>query len=165
VSPPQLATKVCAVTVAAFPLPNPESTVNHWCLFLELDNVSTVIKVDMTPGDTLTGLILFHAEPRLPKGTAFPTGYPVIGSLSAQRMFDMLSISDKLDRRLDRYKFTEDGNGCAYWASQLLLRLEEEKHLEPGTAKDVWDAMKMFYVDGQPRHEVRLKGEREGLFY
>jgi hypothetical protein len=158
---------VTSIWVAAYPLQN--SKVHHWVAFLELGATNESIKVDMTvSGDGSNGLLLFWAKDYVGSvNAAYQISYPTMGGPTVQQIFDLITTPDQYNnnRRLDRYRFSEQGNGCAFWIYSFLLRVEQAGYLTQGTATQVWNAMQYYYVGGVAKEQVVVQGIREGTFY
>jgi hypothetical protein len=152
------------IWVAAYLLPN--SRVHHWVAFLEVDNEESV-KLDMTvSGDGSTGLLMFLGKEYVGSvNAAYQMSFPTIGSPTVQQIFDLITTPDNNNRRLDRYRFSAQGNGCAFWTYNFLLRVEQAGYLAQGTATQVWNAMQYYYILGVAQERVVVQGEREGTFY
>jgi hypothetical protein len=162
----QMQSTVTRIWVAAYPLQN--SRVHHWVAFLELVGGRSV-KVDMTvSGDESTGLLMFLAKQYVGSVNAtYQISFPTIGSPTLQQIFDLITTPDphNNNRRLDRYRFSAQGNGCAFWTYNFLLRVERAGYLAQGAATQVWNAMQYYYIGGVAQEQVVVQGEREGTFH
>jgi hypothetical protein len=150
----------------------PDSCFNHWVVFLQFDDSASAkgfIKVDMTPVLNNQGLIQFHHQPCDVTDTAdkpeFRTGHPTINNPTVQQIYNLLTTAGQNNVTLDRYKFTDEGNGCAFWVVTFLERLEAEGYLAQGTASQVWGYMQYYYLDNASQGQVQVQGEWQGTFY
>lgn len=160
----QMQSAVTRIWVAAYPLQN--SSVHHWVAFLEIVGGRSV-KVDMTvSGDGSTGLLMFSSKRYVGSlNAAYQISFPTIGSPTVQQIFDLITTPDNNNRRLDRYRFSAQGNGCAFWTYNFLLLVEQAGYLAQGTATQVWNAMQYYYIGGVAQGQVVVEGERAGTFY
>ena len=136
---------------------------NHWVAFLEV-NSGLSVRVDMTQfGYSEMGVLFlsqklyaysYHAAHRRPFAT---TGNPTVGNILS------LISADENDVKLDRYKLSPTGQGCAYWIYKFMERIEEAGYIEPGASAVVFDDIQWHWADGQAENELGLRN-RKGEF-
>ena len=162
----QMQSIVIRIWITAYPLPN--SRVHHWVAYFELPDEKSV-KLDMTVGgDGSTGFLVLLPKTSVGSTTAaYQISFSTIGSPTVQQIFDLIITPDQHNnnRRLERYRYSAQGNGCAFWIYNFLLRLERVGYLAQGSATQVWNAMQYYYVDGVAQKQVVVQGTREGTFY
>jgi hypothetical protein len=120
----------------------------------------------MTPNSDMSGIIMFHyKECAITDKYVFRVEYPTINNPTVEQIYNMLATPDKKNIRLDRYRFSPQGNGCAFWGYIFLLKIEEAGYLATGTGNKVWGHMQDFYINGVSQGPVVADGERKGTFY
>jgi len=117
---------------------------NHWCAFLQTTARDSV-KVDMTPGDGedgLTGTILLESKSYTTTDQAIKTlSFP---STSGPTVGDILDLIIK--KRRDKYKFTEDEEGCRYWIYVFVADLEEAGFIKKGSEATAHAALSEYWA-------------------
>jgi hypothetical protein len=143
----------------------PQSRVHHWVVFLQISETES-IKVDMTPLSDYKGVLQFvYKGYAVTERAAFRVQYPTINDPTVEQIYNLLTIPDQNNVRMDRYKFSPQGNGCAFWIFTFLLKMEARGYLAEGTANEVREYMKYFYVRNVSQGPAQVQGERQGTFY
>lgn len=124
-----------------------ESRINHWTVFLDIgQDEPESIMVDMIPVLNNTGMIQFlHESPDVNR-TDFRRQYPTTDTPTVQQIYNILTTPDQNNVRLDRYRFSPQGNGCAFWTVTFLSKMETLGYLAKGIATQVWGYMQYYYV-------------------
>jgi hypothetical protein len=153
---------VSRVSLVSYPLPR--AGINHWAIFLQVGE--NTVKLDMLPSANLsTGVVMVEHKTDDKDGRAFETSFPTSAGPTVQDIVDLLTKPDDMGKRLDKYRFTEEGNGCAFWCKCVISAVEMELFLEDATAEAAWDVMQFYYVDGKKQGAVIVAGDRKGAFF
>lgn len=163
--PSKMSAIVSDISVVAYHVA-PQSRVNHWAVFLHIGPDESVM-VDMIPVNmNNTGMIQFHHKNYdVSNRVDFRLKYPTINNPTVQQIYNILTTPDQANVRLDRYKFSPQGNGCAFWTVTFLTKMETLGYLAQGTAAQVWGYMQYYYIGNVAQGPVEVQGERQGTFY
>jgi len=143
--------------VCAYP-PQGNVQANHWVAFLELDGQVSV-KVDMTPGsDGSTGVAMFsYRTYRSTMQAVVDLVYETRNNPTVQTILNLVT-----EKRLDKYRFNADGEGCRLWIYKFIKSLEDAGYLDAGTAGTVWNYLSYFWRSSTDRV---AKAIAQGAFY
>jgi hypothetical protein len=157
---------VSQITLVAYILSETDK-FHHWAAYLRISE-SEVIKVDLTRGTVspTVVMVLYIADTTF-ESPAFTHAFKTSGSPTVRQIVELISTPDRArnDERLDRYAFSEQGNGCAYWIKRLVLRMEDCGYVDAGCSESAWELMGWFYEHGKAACKLVIAGEREGTFY
>lgn len=143
----------------------PQSRVHHWVVFLQISEEES-IKVDMAPVSNENGVLQFtYKGYDVTDRAAFRVKYPTINNPTVQQIYNLLTTPDQKNIRMDRYRFSPQGNGCAFWTFTFISKMESMGYLAPDTANQVWGYMQHFYVGNVSQGPPQVQGERNGTFY
>jgi hypothetical protein len=157
---------VSEVTLVAYILRETDK-FHHWAAYLRISE-SEVIKVDLTRGTvTPTVIMVLYIADTSFGSPPFTHAFTTRGTPTVEQIVDLISTPDRErnNERLDRYAFTEQGNGCAYWIKRLILRMEDYGYVDEGCSEQAWELMGWFYEQGKAVCKLVIAGEREGTFY
>jgi hypothetical protein len=127
---------------------------NHWAAFLEVHGGGSV-RFDMVPGDGsdgLTGMVIIESKRYKVTDNATKTvsfaahGRPTVNTVT--------SLISRLGR--DKFKFTENEEGCRYWIYTLISDLEDADIVATGCKGEAWASLSKYWRDppgsgSQPR--------------
>jgi hypothetical protein len=99
----------------------------------------------------MSGLIMFHhkACAVIDKASMFRVKYPTINNPTVQQIYPQSSrfticlqlLTKTMSNWTVNYRFSPQGNGCAFWAYTFLVKIEVAGYLDTGTANQVWGSM------------------------
>ena len=119
------------------------SPTNHWAAFLEHSKKHSV-RLDMMPGygsDGLKGMLEISSKPYVSTRNAIKIiSFPTIGKPTVQNVIDVISRNGR-----DRYKFTEDYEGCRYWMYIFISDLEDAGIIDDGCGGTAWEALSKYW--------------------
>jgi hypothetical protein len=133
---------------------------NHFCAFLQTTARDSV-KVDMIPGDGedgLTGTILLESKSYTTTNQAIKTvSFPATSGPTVGGILDLI-----IKGRRDKYKFTEDEEGCRYWIYVFVTDLEAAGFIGKGSGATAHAALSQYwaYPSGSTPNAMRV-----GTFY
>jgi hypothetical protein len=116
---------------------------NHWTVFLKTGKESS-IRMDMSPDMSLDGVIRVWSKDYAATGQ----GIKVVSAPINGEHVTLNNIADvivALDRHL--FRFTETIEGCRHWMMVLAEDLEQADFVPKGTAKEVAQAVSMYWRD------------------
>jgi hypothetical protein len=152
---------LCAYTnIANIGDENGRPPTNHWAMFLKLSNTHSV-KLDMIPGDGsdgLTGMLIIESKEYVHTNKAihmiqFTTqGDPIVDRL----------VKRLIEKGRDRYKFTDDQEGCRYWNYMAIHEWETAGLLAHGTASSASASLSYYYAYPTGKDSNAME---EGTFY
>lgn len=85
-------------------------------------------------------------------------GNPTVGDI-----LDLIFTTDEYNHKLDSYKLSATGQGCAYWTYKFFERIEEAGYIEWGAAELVFDDIQWHWAGGQAESWLGLQN-RQGEF-
>ncbi|KAI1121825.1 hypothetical protein F5Y10DRAFT_288017 [Nemania abortiva] len=160
-----LSRAIIAIHLVAYPgrdvedYDEPVRQTNHWCLFLEFEN-DTSVRLDICPGygsDGLRGKVRLMSKPHT--CTSNDIHKITFNVNSTASLKDLVSIAQAKGRQ--KYEFARGWEGCRHWNYVFIQDLERHNILPRGAASQAWDAMSCFY------HSVRgveIRSMKVGTF-
>lgn len=133
---------------------------NHWAAFLEVSRGGSV-RLDMAPGygsDGQRGKIEISSKPYVSTQNAIKTlTFHLKAPATVQTIVDTINSKGR-----DRYKFTEEWEGCRFWMYTFISDLEASGLVSSGSGKATWDAVSLYWrsPNGHEPREVK-----QGTFY
>jgi hypothetical protein len=128
---------------------------NHWATFLELETGGSV-RLDMAPGygsDGLRGKVEVSSKGYVSTRNSIKTlTFETNGQTNVKTVAGAIS-----ENGLEKYTFTQDMEGCRYWISILISKLEAAGILPSGSAKKAAEAVSRYWRNptGSEPREVK----------
>jgi hypothetical protein len=147
-------------------------TNGHWVTYLETHDPKDTILIDMNVrADLSTGVLMIQHDPyksrdKIPIAhcRTFDSGrVPCTFGMVLQLLKMPDSCNDGL--RLERYKFTAEGTGCAWWIYHFITKLEGQEYLAEGSASIMNNDLHWIWSHGQPISRRRDEDIPRGKFY
>lgn len=85
-------------------------------------------------------------------------GNPTVGDV-----LDLIFTTDENNIKLDCYKLSPTGQGCAYWVCKLMERIERAGYVGHGEAAAVFEDIQWFWQGHKRQHKSGLQN-RQGEF-
>jgi hypothetical protein len=89
--------------------------------------------------------------------------FSTLGSPTVRDILDLIFIADENNVRLDSYKLSPTGQGCAYWTYRFIERIEKAEYIERGAAGVVLNDIEWHWVDNGKSSQLGLRN-RQGEF-
>jgi len=156
---------VSHIWIVAYPVPG--TPVNHWVALLQYS--SGMVEVDMSVSSetsslgTMGLLMLTKHDSTSMKNSAYQFSYAATNA-PIGAIYDLLVTPDANSRVLSKYRYSPEGNGCAYWVHNFVITLEKAGMVASKTAEDVWKRMQFYYEEGCALRDVTVQGQRFGTF-
>jgi hypothetical protein len=116
---------------------------NHWAIFLQVGKGASV-RLDMAPGygsDGLRGKIEVSSKKYVTTWNSIKTlTFETDGKTKVETVARLIS-----ENGLERYTFTEKMEGCRYWISIFVSKLEAAGILPSGSAEKVTEAVSSYW--------------------
>jgi len=147
-------------------------TNGHWVTYLETNDPRDSILIDMNVGaDLSTGVVIVQEDPygsynKIPIAHChtFDTGrVPCTVGMVLTLLTMPHSFNDGL--RLDRYKFTAEGTGCAWWIYNFITKLEAHEYLAKGSGSIMNDDLHWIWSHEEGISPRRDEDIPRGKFY
>lgn len=137
---------------------------NHWVAFLEV-NSGLSVKVDMTQFEYSEMAVLFLSQKTYAYSAyaAHRRQFATKGNPTVGNILDLIFAADKNNVKLDRYKLSPTGQGCAFWTYRFMERIEEAGYVECGESEVVYDEIQWHWVGGKAENNLGLQN-RQGEF-
>ena len=87
----------------------------------------------------------------------------VMGNPTVGDVLDLIFATDESNIKLDRYKLSPTGQGCAYWVYKLMERIERAGYIEHGESEAVFEDIQWFWQGHKQQHKLGLQN-RQGQF-
>ncbi|KAK7692113.1 hypothetical protein QCA50_003732 [Cerrena zonata] len=136
-----------------------DSNVYHWHIYFCLGEESVLF--DIIPGaDLRTGVLMILSQDTARTTCADALEYatqPTSSDFTIQNYIDLF-----IEKRLDKYIYTDTGSGCRWWCTTVLEKLEEAQLIPKGSTTDFLE-----WVNAKA-HELPSKipmPVRKGQFY
>jgi hypothetical protein len=131
---------------------------------LEIDPDLSV-KVDMTQDDYSEIGVLFISEKSYghSHSAAHRRSFSTRGNPTISDILNLIFTADENNVKLDSYKLSATGQGCAYWTYKFIERIEEAGYIERGAAALVFDEIQWHWASGRAESQLGLRN-RQGDF-
>lgn len=133
---------------------------NHWGAFLELSQGGSV-RLDMAPGygsDGLRGKIDISSKEYSLTNNAIKTlTFPLTAEATVSTIIEIINSNGR-----DRYKFTEEWEGCRFWMFTFISDLEASGIVSSGSGDATWDAVSFYWRNP---HGCEPREVKQGTFY
>ena len=122
---------------------NGRPPTNHWSAFLQYSEKGSV-QIDMVPGggsDGTTGMLIIESKKCVYTDKAVKKiTLPTMESPLVQDIIELI-----LKNKRDKYKFTDDFEGCRYWIQTFVSDLEEAAIIAVGSKILVADGLSKYW--------------------
>jgi hypothetical protein len=131
---------------------------------LEIDSELSV-KVDMTQYDYSEMGVLFISEKSYghSHSAAHRRSFSIRGNPTVSDILNLIFKADENNVKLDSYKLSATGQGCAYWTYKSIERIEEAGYIERGAAATIFDAIQWHWASDRAESKLGLRN-RQGEF-
>jgi hypothetical protein len=123
------------------------------------------VKIDVTQFDYSEIGVLFlsegsnvYSEQAAHRRQSSTTGNPTVGNI-----LDLIFTADENNVKLDCYKLSPTGQGCAYWTYKFMERIEEVGYIEHGEAAAVFEEIQWYWDRSEAKYKLGLQN-RQGVF-
>jgi len=120
-----------------------EDRANHWYAHLEIDECRSV-KIDMMGGDGDDGrtgfLVLESKKYPYTNKAVFKVTVPIRSHLTVKDFADLL-----FEKGRERYRFTEEIRGCAYWTLTAVTDWAEAGMIDESTIAQVKEGISHYW--------------------
>jgi len=142
----------------------PGQQYNHWVVFLEIEPDLSV-KVDMTQYDYGEMAVLFLSEKSYgySHSAAHRRSFSTMRGPTVGDIIDLIFTTDENNVKLDSYKLSPTGQGCAYWTYNFIERIEKAGYIERGAAGVVFEDIQWHWADNRKASQLGLRN-RQGEF-
>jgi hypothetical protein len=87
----------------------------------------------------------------------------IMGNPTVGDVLDLIFNTDENNIKLDCYKLSPTGQGCAYWVYKLMERIERAGYIERGEAGATFEDIQWLWDDGHRQYKLGLQN-RKGEF-
>lgn len=108
-------------------------------------------------------LFLFQKSYAHSDQAAYWRQFSTTGNLIVGDVLGLIFTADENNVKLDCYKLSPTGQGCAYWIYKFMGRIEEAGYIERGEAAVVFDEIQWHWVSSNAENNLGLQN-RKGEF-